>query len=74
MRTTMSERRTITRLYAERYHRAGKKEKGELLDEYLKLTGYDRCYGAWLLRAHGRRVALDPQRVIEGDVRGAQRA
>lgn len=64
----MTERRTITKLFAERYQRATKKEKGELLKEYLKLTDYDRCYGAWLLRSHGKRVALDPQRVAEGDV------
>ena len=68
MRTTMTERRTVTKLFAERYQRATKKEKGELLNEYLKMTGYDRCYGAWLLRGHGKRVVLDSQRVAEGDV------
>jgi len=68
MRTTMNERRTVTKLFAERYQRATKKEKGELLNEYLKMTGYDRCYGAWLLRGHGKRVVLDSQRVAEGDV------
>src|SRR5690242_8194215 len=68
MRTTMNERRTVTKLFAERYRRATKKEKGELLNEYLKMTGYDRCYGAWLLRGHGKRVVLDSQRVAEGDV------
>lgn len=68
MRATMSERRTVTKLFAERYQRASKKEKGQLLKEYLQMTGYDRCYGAWLLRSHGKRVALDAQRVAEGDV------
>lgn len=68
MRTTMNERKTLTKLFAERYQRATKKEKGELLDEYLEMTGYDRCYGAWLLRSHGKRVVLDPRRVAEGDV------
>lgn len=68
MRTTMTERRTITKLFAERYQRLTKKQKGELLEEYLELTGYDRCYGAWLLRTHGKRVVLDPQRVAQGDV------
>ena len=64
----MAERRTITKLFAERYQRSTKKEKAELLDEYLKLTGYDRCYGAWLLRTHGKPVVPDPRRVAKGDV------
>jgi len=34
-------------------------EKGrEILEEFTQLTGYDRCYAAYLLRQHGKRVAL----------------
>jgi hypothetical protein len=67
MEATMSERRTVTKLYAERYQRATKKEKGVILTEFLSLTGYDRCYGAWLLRQQGRALTVTPQKVLQGD-------
>ena len=72
MEITMSERRTITKLYADRYRRARKKEKGKTLDEFLSLTGYQRCYGAWLLWQQRKRVVLSPKRPLTGDVKAMQ--
>jgi hypothetical protein len=56
MRLTMRERRAVTRVLIERYRKAGKKEKGRILDELVEVTGYSRCYGAYLLRRYGKRL------------------
>ena len=52
----MSEDKTLTRQYAERYRGACKKEKEEILDEFMALTNYQRCYAAWLLRQQRQRI------------------
>jgi hypothetical protein len=49
MEVTISDRRTLTKLYASRHQRAQQKEKGQLSDELLALTKCGRCYGAWVL-------------------------
>ena len=48
----MHERRAVTRQVAGRYRKATKKEKGEILDEFVALTDYTRTYAAYVLR-HG---------------------
>lgn len=58
MRLTMNERRSVVKAMAPRYRKAGKKDKGRLLDELVALTGYHRCYAIGLLRGHGRRHQL----------------
>jgi len=55
---TMKEKKKISRLMAQRYQKAGKKEKGALLRELVTLTGYNRCYGSWVLRNWGREVVI----------------
>jgi hypothetical protein len=50
----MSERRAVIRAAAAGYRKAGKKRKGQWLDELVALTGYHRWYVVRLLRAHGR--------------------
>ena len=40
----------LLREAAQRYRRARKKAKGCLLDEFVALTGYNRCYAARALR------------------------
>jgi hypothetical protein len=55
MRLTMTERKAVTKVLRMRYRRASKKEKGQLLDELVGLTGYHRCYAAGLLGGQGAR-------------------
>lgn len=69
MRLTMKERKTLTKALAEQYRRASKKQKGQLLDQFVQSTGYNRCYAAWQLRHHGLRVEVSPGVVAQGDVR-----
>ena len=48
-------RKKITLLYAKRYRKARrKKEKSEILNEFVNLTGYNRSYASWLLRHAGK--------------------
>jgi hypothetical protein len=69
---SMAERRAVTREMARRYARAGKKERGLMLDELCALSGYERSYAARLLRARalgppgkaarrGRRPSYGPE-------------
>lgn len=68
----MKQRQAVTKVTAKRYQQASKKEKKQILDEFCRTTGYDRCYARWVLRNQGRRVQVTPTLVLEGDV--AQRA
>ena len=68
MRLTMSERRAVVRVAAERYRKVGKKQKGQILDELVEVTGYNRWYAVWLLRRHGKTIR-GPGRVrLVGDL------
>jgi len=50
-------RKKVTLVYAKRYRRASsKKEKSQILDEFVRLTGYNRCYASWLLRNAGKKI------------------
>lgn len=69
MRLTMTERKKATAVVAGRYQRARKKEKGVILDEFTKLTGYGRRYASFVLRCHGRKVRINARYVIQGDIR-----
>jgi len=69
MRLTMKERRSVTAVVAKRYQKATKKEKSTILGEYIQLTGYNRCYAAFLLRNHGRRMRINNHTVLVGDCR-----
>ncbi len=77
MRLTMAEKRVLIKSFAPRYRKKGKKVKGEVLTEFTQMTGYNRCYGAYLLRHQGKRVWLSPKLVALGDIgkkAGGQRA
>ena len=50
MRPTMRERKAVTREVSKRYGKGTKKVKGKILDEFCEVTGYNRCYGARVLR------------------------
>ncbi|MGB7292609.1 MAG: transposase [Thermodesulfobacteriota bacterium] len=65
----MKERKSVSAVVAKRYQKATKKEKGTILGEYTQLTGYNRCYGAFLLRNHGRRTRINNNTVLVGDCR-----
>lgn len=64
MELNMSERKAVTRATTKRYRVASKKEKGRILDEFIQLTGYTRCYGSYVLRnGHGRVVRKASKKV-----------
>jgi hypothetical protein len=55
MRLTMKERKAVTAKMRERYGQATKKQKGQLLDELVALTGYNRWYAVELLSGRRKR-------------------
>lgn len=68
MRLTVGERHKATKITAARYQKASKKKKGAILDEFIELTGYDRCYASYLLKNHGKRVWINDRTVVVGDI------
>ena len=54
MGLTMSYRRSLTAEVVGRYRRAGKKQKGVILGEFVKSSGYKRKYAIHLLNSWGR--------------------
>ena len=73
----MKVKRAILKELAKRYQRGSKKERSLILDEFVGLTGYNRCYSSWLLRNCGRKVILSgkdgQQVVVIGEVRKIKR-
>jgi hypothetical protein len=51
----MSERRAAIRKTAARYRQASKKKKGQILDEFIELTDYNRKYASWILSSWGKK-------------------
>jgi len=47
---TMRHKKAITKELRDRYQKASKKEKTMMLDEFIRLTGYNRSYAARALR------------------------
>lgn len=64
----MRERRVLVKAFAGEYRKGGKKEKGAILERFVKASGYVRRYAARLLRNQGRRVVLRPGVLVQGDV------
>jgi len=77
MRLEMKVRRAVLKELAKRYQRGSKREKRQVLGEFVGLTGYNRCYASWLLRNCGRKVILPgkegQQVVFIGEVRKIKR-
>ncbi|SPQ00891.1 Integrase catalytic region (fragment) [Candidatus Sulfobium mesophilum] len=67
MMLTMNERKKATAMVACRYQKATKKDKGLILDEFTKLTGYGRRYASHLLTCHGRRLRIRKHCVVQVD-------
>lgn len=55
MGLTMRERQATVRETASRYRGASKKQQTQILNEFVKLTGYNRSYATYALRNCGRR-------------------
>jgi hypothetical protein len=56
MGLTMHERHAVTRELTCRYQKGAKKQRGQILDEFTKVTGYTRCYARFILRNCGRKL------------------
>lgn len=69
MRLTMKEKKKLTAVIAPLYQKARKKEKGEILDQFITTTQYDRSYAAHMLKTHGKRIWIDTNTVIVSDAR-----
>jgi hypothetical protein len=63
MGLTMRERKAVTNELAHRYQRATKSERGRLLQEFTRLTGYSRCYASHILHNWGTRQI----RIVDGE-------
>ena len=51
---TMRERHAVVRELARPYQKETKNQRGRILDEFAHLTGYSRCYAAFVLRNCGK--------------------
>ncbi|MCD6238857.1 MAG: hypothetical protein J7K51_05995 [Thermotogae bacterium] len=58
MSLSLKERRAVVKEISVRYKKVKKKEKGKILDEFVKLTGYNRCYSSYLLRTYEKKVVI----------------
>lgn len=69
MRLTMKERKKATAILAPRYQKARKKDKKQMLDEFVAMTGYRRSYASHMLSIHGKQWKICKNYVIKADVR-----
>lgn len=69
MRLMMKEKKKLGAVLAPKYQKARKKEKGQILNQYVSATNYDRNYAAYVLRTHGKKVWVEPRRVVVSDIR-----
>jgi hypothetical protein len=67
MRLTMKQRQAVTAVTVQRYRKASKKVKQQILDEFCETTGYCRGYARFVLR-NGRQVWRGGKRVVVGAV------
>jgi len=58
VRLELSTRNAVTRETSRRYRKAGKKEKGRILNEFIELTGYNRKYAIHILANWGKRKLI----------------
>ena len=62
----MKVREEISKAVVKRYKKSSKKEKDKILDEFTKITGYNRIYASWLLNNLGKKIVFyrDGKRII----------
>ncbi len=65
----MNERKAVIKAMSSQYRKAAKKEKGQILDEVVSLTGYNRWYVVGLLRGDGRVIHVGRRVRLVGDLR-----
>lgn len=53
---TMRQKKAVTRELRDRYQRASKKEKTIILNGFIQLTGYNRCYACQVLNVKKEKV------------------
>ena len=58
MSLSLKERRAVVKEVSKRYKKVKKKEKGKILDEFVNLTGYNRCYASYLLRTYEKKIVV----------------
>lgn len=64
----MKQRQAVAKVTAKRYRQAGRSEKKQMLDEFCRTTGYNRCYARWVLRHQGQRLSVGDGLVLEAEV------
>lgn len=64
MRLTMKARQEVIHITAGQYRGASKKEKSQLLDQFIATTGYSRWYARLVLRHEGRRIQTAPKTIL----------
>jgi hypothetical protein len=66
MGLTMKERKAIIRELAPKYQKERKRERGKILDEFVRLTELERGYASHVLKNYGTRksVVLDGKRTV----------
>ena len=50
MGVSMVQRKAVTCELPQRYRRVSRREKGEILNQLVQLTGYTRSHASWVLR------------------------
>src|ERR1044071_2291131 len=64
MRLTMKARQEVSKATAGQYRGASKKEKSQILDQFIATTSYSRWYARLVLRHEGRRLQTDKQTIV----------
>ncbi|MFU2158921.1 integrase catalytic domain-containing protein [Caldisericum sp. AR60] len=59
MSLSLKEKKAVIREESRLYKKTTKKEKEKILDEFVKLTGYSRCYASYVLRTYGKKVIVE---------------
>ncbi|MCG9478686.1 MAG: hypothetical protein K9H14_00575 [Actinomycetia bacterium] len=52
----MRYKKAVTSELKKRYNKSTKKQKGAILDEFTAITGYNRSYASWILKAKKQKI------------------